>query len=104
MPTSTWLTDLRARLTGRRYSRRPIVHKPRTTRLGVEELDDRVVPASLTTIATFDSTTGDMPSSRLMADVAGNLYGTTVRGGGGYGTVFKVPALGGAITTLATFD
>ena len=34
---------------------------------------------------------GNLPSSTLVFDAAGNLYGTTVKGGhGGYGTVFKL--------------
>ena len=51
---------------------------------------------TLTTLANFDDTTGTDPYGGLVADAAGNLYGTTTRGGGGTvyeltGTAFQVP-------------
>jgi uncharacterized repeat protein (TIGR03803 family) len=47
------------------------------------------------------------PASGLVADSSGNLFGTTVSGGIGWGTVFKVtyvPGVGWQETTLYTFQ
>jgi uncharacterized repeat protein (TIGR03803 family) len=51
----------------------------------------------MTVLYTFNVRNGALPNGRLVADAAGNLYGTTSRGGGaGVGTVFKLspPAAG----------
>ena len=46
---------------------------------------------TLTTLVSFDGTNGSRPLAGLVADRAGNLYGTTVGGGAnGSGTVFKL--------------
>ena len=45
---------------------------------------------------------GGNPAAGLIRDSAGNLYGTTVAGGGFYGTVFKVNTAG-TETVLHTF-
>ena len=60
--------------------------------------------AALTSFA--NGTNGGQPRSGLVADGAGNLYGTTAVGGpgGGYGTVFKVAAGSHGLTTVAKFD
>ncbi|HEY1687042.1 MAG TPA: choice-of-anchor tandem repeat GloVer-containing protein [Tepidisphaeraceae bacterium] len=59
----------------------------------------------LTTLATFDGSQGEYPSAGLIADAAGNLYGTAFYGGsGGEGTVFELAAGSSTITTLAEFD
>ena len=59
---------------------------------------------ALATLATFNGNNGRKPLAGLIADAAGNLYGTTEWGGAGYGTVFKVAAGTHALTTLATFN
>jgi uncharacterized repeat protein (TIGR03803 family) len=63
---------------------------------------------AVTILATFNDTYGGRPFAGLIADAAGNLYGTTVGGGaygtGGYGTVFEIKAGSGAVTTLASFN
>jgi uncharacterized repeat protein (TIGR03803 family) len=47
---------------------------------------------------------GRFPLSSLVLDMAGNLYGTTTRGGSsGYGTVFKVEEATGKETVLYSF-
>ena len=47
---------------------------------------------SPTVLVNFNGIDGDSPSSGLIADAAGNLYGTTEGGGAnGYGTVYEVP-------------
>ena len=61
---------------------------------------------ALTTLASFtDVDSGAHPFGDLALSLDGStLYGTTSAGGIlGYGTVFSVPASGGAVTTLATF-
>ena len=65
---------------------------------------------NLTTLVTFTGTNGATPVGSLIADTAGNLYGTTAQGGNGDGTVFEVPRdlntrTGyGTVLTLGTFD
>jgi uncharacterized repeat protein (TIGR03803 family) len=62
----------------------------------------------LTTLYTFNGHDGDEPAGPLIGDAAGNLYGTTARGGDaacgslGCGTVFKLAA-NGKFTTLHVF-
>jgi uncharacterized repeat protein (TIGR03803 family) len=63
----------------------------------------------LTTLYMFNGRDGDEPSAPVIRDAAGNLYGTTARGGGvaacdplGCGTVFKL-APNGDLTTLHAF-
>jgi uncharacterized repeat protein (TIGR03803 family) len=59
----------------------------------------------LNTLAVFDGTEGQYPSAGLIADAAGNLYGTAFYGGsGGEGTVFEVAAGTDTLSALATFD
>ena len=62
-----------------------------------------------TTLISFNGTNGSFPFTGLIADAAGNLYGTTSGGGGsGHGTVFEIAktAAGYASTptTLVSFD
>ena len=60
---------------------------------------------AITTLATFGGATGQRPTAGLTLDPAGNLYGTTATGGpGGSGTVFRIDAATGGLTTLAAFD
>jgi uncharacterized repeat protein (TIGR03803 family) len=60
---------------------------------------------ALNTLATFNTVNGEWPLSDLIADAAGNLFGTTVNGGAGrFGTVFRLDAVTGELTTLASFD
>ena len=60
---------------------------------------------NITTLVSFNGANGCMPLGGLVEDGSGNLYGTTGSGGsGGDGTVFKIAASGGALTTLASFN
>jgi len=60
---------------------------------------------TLSALADFDGTDGQNPQAGLIADAAGNLYGTASQGGSsGDGTVFEVAHGSGAITVLANFD
>lgn len=57
-----------------------------------------------TTLASFDLTNGGQPETGLVIDSAGNLYGTTAKGGDyDYGTVYELPAGSNAITALSSF-
>jgi len=58
----------------------------------------------LTTVMEFTTDTGgNEPSGGLVSDGAGFLWGMCSRGGKGYGTLFKVNAPTGALTTLVEF-
>ncbi len=61
---------------------------------------------TITTLVSFtDLNQGSGPNGTLVLDEAGNLFGTTFRGGlGGYGTVFEIAAGTSSIATLFTFD
>jgi uncharacterized repeat protein (TIGR03803 family) len=60
---------------------------------------------TLTTLATFNGANGASPTAALIADAAGNLYGTTEFGDpNGSGTAFQVAADTHALTTLVNFD
>lgn len=59
---------------------------------------------ALTTLASFSGANGASPSSALIADAQGNLYGTTTSGGASNnGTVYRIAAGTNQLTTLATF-
>jgi uncharacterized repeat protein (TIGR03803 family) len=61
--------------------------------------------ANLITLASFNGPNGRQPIAGLIADAGGNLYGTTETGGASdSGTVFKIDAATGALTTLASFN
>ena len=58
----------------------------------------------LTTLATFIGSNGEYPERGLTIDAAGDLFGTTFRGGADSdGTVFEIVKSTGALITLATF-
>jgi uncharacterized repeat protein (TIGR03803 family) len=60
---------------------------------------------SLRLLASFNFTDGAGPKAGLTIDSAGNLLGTTPRGGAfGDGTVFEIPKTGGTPTTLVNFN
>jgi len=62
-----------------------------------------VQAATLTTLASFNGANGSIPLAGLIADKAGNLFGTTYQGGAtNQGTIFELPK-GGALTDLASF-
>jgi uncharacterized repeat protein (TIGR03803 family) len=58
----------------------------------------------LTTLANFTGSNGDSPERGVTIDAAGDLFGTTFRGGADNdGTVFEIVKSTGALITLATF-
>jgi uncharacterized repeat protein (TIGR03803 family) len=73
-----------------------------------ERLEPRVLLAAdsftFVSVASFQTKlTGAQPQG-LIEDAAGNIYGVTALGGTkNYGTVFKIDAVTGTITTLASF-
>jgi hypothetical protein len=65
--------------------------------------------ASVTTLVSFHGTNGRSPEAGLLADAAGNLFGTTNAGGanGDFGTVFELVNNGNGsytLTTLVSFN
>jgi uncharacterized repeat protein (TIGR03803 family) len=60
---------------------------------------------TLTTLINFNVFSGSNPSAGLIADAAGNLYGTTVTGGlFGHGTVFEISNGTNVLTKLVDFN
>jgi len=60
---------------------------------------------SLSTLATFTGTNGSSPVSGLIADSAGNLYGTASTGAAsGYGSAFELVKNASSVNTLVTFN
>ncbi len=64
---------------------------------------------TLTTLVSFNGANGENPYAGLIADAAGDLFGTTQEGGtNGYGTVFEIAKTGAgfasAPTILANFN
>lgn len=83
-----------------------------TTRAGGTNYEGTVFEVAkgnntITTLASFKGSNGAYPSTGLVMDSDGNLYGTT-DGGGAYGagdgTVFELPKGSNTITTLASFN
>jgi len=60
--------------------------------------------ASLSTLVSFNGSDGYEPDGTLISDSAGNLYGTTVSGGQGYGTIYRFNPHNTTLTTLASFS
>ncbi len=61
--------------------------------------------ASISTLASFDSTNGADPLSGLTIDSSGDLFGTTTKGGAfAVGTIFELAHGSSTITTLASFS
>ena len=60
----------------------------------------------ITDVVSFNGTDGSDPIGGLTIDAAGNLYGTTLRGGtNGDGTVFEVPyTVGGSMPVYTTLE
>lgn len=62
---------------------------------------------AVTSVAAFTGTVGaargEDPLAGLVSDDAGYFWGTTASGGTGFGTVFKVNAVTGAVTTVVSF-
>ncbi|MGD0139259.1 MAG: choice-of-anchor tandem repeat GloVer-containing protein [Tepidisphaeraceae bacterium] len=66
---------------------------------------DTIVPLASFNDNIGGPNTGEYPRGRLMADAAGNLYGTTSQGGPGVGgTIFKLNLGTGTLTTLVSFN
>jgi uncharacterized repeat protein (TIGR03803 family) len=95
-----WWSSLRQR------SRPRAAPRPRSVRLRLEQLEDRITPTAppLLTLASFSGDNGAYPGNPIV-DSGGNLYGITYGGGASnYGTVFELAQGSGAITPLASFD
>jgi uncharacterized repeat protein (TIGR03803 family) len=57
---------------------------------------------TFTTLASFDRTNGNEPASSVIQGLNGNLYGATLGGGNGYGTIYELPT-NHRLTTLYDF-
>ncbi len=80
-------------------------HPLRSVPLAVEQLETRITPYALSTLASFNGTNGSSPEAGLLMDSSGNLYGTTYRGGASSGgTIFELAHGSGSLTTLVSFN
>jgi uncharacterized repeat protein (TIGR01451 family) len=60
--------------------------------------------SSVTDVANFNGTNGDSPSTPVILDSSGNIFGTATEGGAsGIGTVFEIKSGTSSITALASF-
>jgi uncharacterized repeat protein (TIGR03803 family) len=60
---------------------------------------------TITTVASFDKTSGETPMAQLTMDKNGNLYGATTTGGAyGQGTIFELAKGSGVVSSLASFN
>src|SRR5690349_608740 len=102
---TNWLKSLKTNFLGTRRHHPRLGARPLcTARLSVQLLEDRVTPATITNLASFDGANGYYPSTGVVEDGSGNLFGTAELGGASnQGTVFEVAAGSGAITLLASF-
>jgi uncharacterized repeat protein (TIGR03803 family) len=88
----------------RRWARQRV---PRSSvELGVTQLEDRITPATLFTLGSFNSTSGFYPYASGVVWEDGTLYGTAWGGGAsGDGTVFSVNTRSsGTINAVASFN
>jgi uncharacterized repeat protein (TIGR03803 family) len=81
----------------------------RRDRSRTTERNLKVGTVLVTTLVSFNGTDGANPYAGLIADAAGDLFGTTLFGGPhGYGTVFEIAKTGSGYastpTTLVRFD
>jgi uncharacterized repeat protein (TIGR03803 family) len=61
--------------------------------------------STITTLASFDDSSGSEPGGRLFEDSSGNLFGTIQDGGAADdGTIFELQSGSNTITALASFD
>jgi uncharacterized repeat protein (TIGR03803 family) len=68
------------------------------------QLEERSVPSTLITLASFNNTIGTPYLGSLLEDSSGNFFGTTGgSSGNGNGTVFELPRGSNTIITLASF-
>jgi uncharacterized repeat protein (TIGR03803 family) len=99
MSFKSWLSTVTQ---SRRRPIRSLRRVPHRARLDVEALEDRWVPSTITTLASFDGSHGTS-SSGLVVDSQGNLYGAT-QSSTSAPTAFEVAAGSGQITPLATLS
>jgi uncharacterized repeat protein (TIGR03803 family) len=102
MPLFPWLL--------KRMSSRPRAHGTRAPRFGLrrfflEQLEDRCLFSTLTTLASFGFPDGENPYAGLVMDSSGNLYGTAISGGAwGDGAVFELAKGSSTFSPLASFN
>jgi uncharacterized repeat protein (TIGR03803 family) len=98
-----WMKRLRPRKTTKGRPTRP---RP-TARLRLVELEPRIAPATLSTLASLTQFPGGAePFGGLVQDASGDLFGTTSEGGAANGgTVYELSPVSGGYTrtTLASF-
>jgi uncharacterized repeat protein (TIGR03803 family) len=71
----------------------------------VRQLETRLTPSTLVSLASFGSPNGAYPYAGLVMDGSGNLYGAASQGGvNGNGTIFEIAHGSNTITTLAAFN
>jgi uncharacterized repeat protein (TIGR03803 family) len=81
-------------------------HRQSRVPLCLEQLENRITPSNLITLASFPALPGpEYPQYGVIMDSSGDLYGTASMGGtSGVGAVFEVVQGSNTVTQLASFD
>jgi uncharacterized repeat protein (TIGR03803 family) len=72
------------------------------TLLSLAVLSDRAHAGELTVIASFDGINATSPTSGVVLDARGNLFGSAGGGSNNAGTIFEIPKGSGSMTYLAS--
>jgi uncharacterized repeat protein (TIGR03803 family) len=80
----------------------PTAGQPNTSGTTTFNLSDATTGAPATVLSSFSSTNGEEPDAGLVADAAGDLFGTTSRGGNGFGDVFELAKTGNSYSSTPT--
>ncbi len=95
MYRSRWLRAVLALARSPKDRRRLTTQSRKPVRLMLELLEDRITPSSFQTLYSFTGgSDGKNPWGGVILDGSGNLYGTTLYGGGGSGTLFEISSNG----------
>ena len=74
-----------------------------TLAIVIAQMPPPVLIWPFTTVATFNTANGANPTAGLVQGTDGNLYGTTLAGGLGYGNIFRITP-DGSLTNIASFN
>jgi uncharacterized repeat protein (TIGR03803 family) len=102
---NVFAVEMQVNMTGRPEALNEFIY----TALNQNAVTTAITLPTLATLVSFNSTDGSNLQSGVVADAAGNLFGTTLQGGAnGYGTVFEIAKTASGYastpTTLVSFN